>query len=84
MNMNMITSPAEIVIQILLIVWLALRIEIAPQFAFAVRKAAAVGVCVTVSGTGGDVANAAKTSDSFAKNISSKIGVRGRTGSDRP
>ena len=40
----MITSPAEIVIQILLLVWFALRIEIAPQSSFTVLKAAAAGV----------------------------------------
>ena len=81
--MNMITSPAEIVIQILLLVWFALRIEIAPQSSFTVLKAAAAGVCFTESGTGANVEDTAKTSHRGTRNISGKIGERGRTGFSR-
>ena len=83
--MNMITSPAEIVILMLILnVWFALRIEITEECSSTVLKAAAVGVCFTLSGTGGNVENTFNPPQK-AGNISGKIDERGRTVlDDRP
>ena len=80
----MITFHAEVVILILFLVWLALHIEITPPCPRTVLKATAVGVCITISGTGGNVANAVKTSHPITKNVSGNIDVGGRTGSHWP
>ena len=64
--------------------WLALCIEITKHFLWTVLKAAAVGVGVTMSSTGGHVLNQAETNNPITENISGSIDVREGTVSDRP
>ena len=63
--------------------WSALQIEITFLLPWTVLKAAAVGVGVTMFGTGGDVVNRGKTSNPITDDISGNIDVRVGTGSDR-
>ena len=65
--------------------WLALCIEITILFAWAVLKAAAVGIGGTMSSTGGDVLNGENPiANPITGNISASIDVREGTVSSRP
>ena len=80
----MITFHAEIVIRMHISGWSAFRIEMTYLGTWTVLKAAAVGVGVTMSSTGGHVLNQAETNNPITENISGSIDVREGTVSDRP